>query len=140
MEAEPKWHQLLHRNVFVRFMMPIIIGLAMLTLVVIDVVHGAMSITLLPWIIPGIIVGYPFGHMTKLDWKDGKLNATRDRTQWIILLVYVAVRFGERSAVSSFFGDQPYAGDIILLLTSGMLIGRSLGLIWPVRAALNRGS
>lgn len=136
MTAEPRWHQLLHRNIFLRLAMPVVIGMVMLGLVILDVLHGNVGVTSLPVIIPGMLLGYPFGRMTKVNWKDGKLNTVRDRGQWIILAVYFVVRFGTRTAVNDIFGNLSSAGDIALLITGGMLIGRSIGTLWPVAKAL----
>jgi len=136
MTAEPRWHQLLHRNIFLRLAMPVVMGLVMLGLVILDVLHGNVGVSSLPVIIPGMLLGYPFGRMTKVDWKDGKLNTVRDRSQWIILAVYFVVRFGTRTTVADIFGNLSSAGDIVLLITAGMLIGRSIGTLWPVYKAL----
>lgn len=132
MTAEPRWRQLLHRNIVLRLAKPVAIGLVMLGLVILDVLHGNVGVSSLPVIIPGMPLGYPFGRMTKVDWKNGKLNTVRDRSQWIILAVYFAVRFGTRTAVSDVFGDLRSAGDIVLPITSGMFIRRSIGTLWPV--------
>lgn len=119
-----------------RLVLPMLLGGGMLGVVIGDVVQGHVGLGLLTWLAPGILIGYPFGRMTKLTWQDDQLNVVMDRGQIALILVYVVVRYATRAAVTTVFGDLTTIGDILLLVTGGTLIGRSLGIIRPIRMAL----
>lgn len=131
-----KWHELLQKRIFLRLLVPMLWALGMLGLVIYDVYKGEVSPIQLPWLLPGVVLGVPFGVLTKVVWADGQVKVKGDKLQFLLIAVYIAVRFGSRYVLSNTLGEVSYIGDIALLLTSGTLIGRSLGLAWKVRRVL----
>ena len=131
------WHQLLHRRLLVRLAMPVLVGVVMLGFVVSDVFGGQMPPLNLLWAVPGLLVGYPFGRLTKVAWDHETAQVVAGGGRQIVVLVaFVGIRFAARFLLNEEFGNLSYVTDLVLLITVGALAGRSLGLLQQIRTVL----
>ena len=63
---------LLHRKLLARLTIPIVISTVMLGILIIDLFNTPVPSITFAWILVGMIIGYPFGHLTKISWNSDK--------------------------------------------------------------------
>jgi len=63
---------LLHRKLLARLTIPIVISTVMIGILIIDLFNTPVPVITFAWVLVGMIIGYPFGHLTKISWNSDK--------------------------------------------------------------------
>jgi hypothetical protein len=88
------------------------------------------------WIPVGIIIGYPFGRLTKISWNSDKTQLILDGSGIILLVVFIIIRIITSMIIRTEFSYLSYVLDIVLLVSVGGTVGRALGMLREIRLAL----
>jgi hypothetical protein len=64
--------KLLDRKLLLRLTIPSVIAAVILVGVIIDAFITAIPVITFAWILVGIIIGYPFGRLTKISWNSDR--------------------------------------------------------------------
>ena len=108
----------------------------MLGILIIDLLKTPVPAITFAWVLVGMVIGYPFGHLTKISWNS-------DKTQ-------LALVGSQMVHICSFHYNQNYREHnhshriwlfilciaIILLVSIGVTIGKTLGMMRQIRLAL----
>jgi hypothetical protein len=113
-----------------------VISAVMLVVVIIDLVYTHIPAIIFAWILVGIIIGYPFGRLTKISWNSDKTQLVLDGSGIILLLAFIIIRIITSIIIRMEFGYLSYALDIVLLVSVGGTIGKTLGMMRQIRLAL----
>ncbi len=127
---------LLHRKLLLRVTIPLIIAAVMLAAVIIDSFFTVFPAITFAWILVGIIIGYPFGRLTKISWNSDKTQLVLDGSGVVLLMVYIVTSIIRVVILRIEFGYLSYVLDITLLGSVGGMIGRTLGMIRQIQLAL----
>ena len=127
---------LLHKKLLARLTIPLVIGAVMLAIPIIDLFSIPIPPITFIWLIVGIILGYPFGRLTKISWNS-------DRTQLVLvgsgiglLVIFIITRIITSIIIRMEFGYLSYVLDIVFLVSVGGTFGRALGMVKQIRLAL----
>ncbi len=130
------WLKHLDRALFLRFALPVLIGLAMLGTVLVDLADGHTPLVALLALGPGVVLGYPFGRLTKVGWNPEKSQVALIGSQLLVFAAYLSVRLWSRFVVAEEFRGVTFAADLIRLLSIGSMAGYSWGLSRRIRTVL----
>ena len=108
----------------------------MIVVLVIDLVYAHIPAITFTWVIVGIIIGYPFGRLTKISWNSDKTQLILDGSGIILILAFIVVRIIVSMLIRIEFGYLAYVLDIVLLVSIGGTIGKTLGMARQIRLAL----
>ncbi len=134
MSDAPSYRPPVHQKVRRRFYIPIVMGLVMLMIGLYDSGAHQMPVwQLLAWFIGGALIGFLFGHLTKVRWDTDKELIIFEEGQGIVMVVYIIIRIISELIIHRTMGSGIYFIDTILLFASGSLIGRSIGIGRNVR-------
>ena len=127
---------LLHRKLLVRLTIPLVISVVMLVVTVIDFFYSSLPLITFAWILVGIVIGYPFGRLTKISWNSDKTQLVLDGSGIVLLVVFIIIRIITSIIIRTEFGYLSYVLDIVLLVSVGGTVGRALGMLRQIRLAL----
>jgi hypothetical protein len=117
-----------------------IIAAVMLVVVIIDSFFTSFPALTYAWILVGIIIGYPFGRLTKISWSSDKTQLVLDGSGTVLIVVYIIISIIRSIVLRTEFGYLSYVFAITLLASVGGQIGRTLGLMRQIRLALKYNS
>jgi hypothetical protein len=81
------------------------------------------------WIIVGIVIGYPFGRLTKISWNSDKTQLVLDGSGMVLIVAYIVSSIIRSIILHIKFGYLSYMLAIALLASVGGTIGKTLGMI-----------
>jgi uncharacterized protein YggT (Ycf19 family) len=81
------------------------------------------------WIIVGIVIGYPFGRLTKISWNSDKTQLVLDGSGMVLIVSYIVSSIIRSIILHIKFGYLSYMLAIALLASVGGTIGKTLGMI-----------
>jgi hypothetical protein len=81
------------------------------------------------WIIVGIVIGYPFGRLTKISWNSDKTHLVLDGSGMVLIVAYIVSSIIRSIILHIKFGYLSYMLAIALLASVGGTIGKTLGMI-----------
>lgn len=131
---------LLHRKLLLRLTIPSIIAAGMLVGAIIDTFFTPIPAITFAWILAGIIIGYPFGRLTKISWNSDKTQLVLVGSGVIILGGYLVTRIITDIIIHMEFGYLSYMLAIVLLVAAGSGIGRTVGMMRQIQLALRSTS
>jgi hypothetical protein len=134
--SPPHYRNLLHRKLLFRLTIPMIIAAVMLVVIIIDSLFTPFPTITYAWILVGIIIGYPFGRLTKISWNSDKTQLVLDGSGVILMVAYIAISIIRSIILRMEFGYLSYVLAITLLVSVGGSVGRELGMIRQIRHAL----
>ena len=108
----------------------------MLVISIIDFFHLSIPYIIFAWILVGIVIGYPFGRMTKISWNSDKTQLVLAGSGIALLVVFIIIRIITSIIIRTEFGYLSYVLDIVLLVSVGGTVGRALGMLRQIRLAL----
>jgi hypothetical protein len=120
---------------------PTLIGLVQLIIASVAIGNGNAPIKVLLWALPALLVGYVFGRMTKIAWDDEKAQVSLIHAQLLLTVSYIVVRVGSHFAIGWTLGGLVWVADVLLLVSFGLFVGRTVelaGQIW--QALISRSS
>ena len=112
-----------------------IIAAVMAVVLIIDIYYTPIPAITFAWILVGIIIGYPFGRLTKISWNSDKTQLVLDGSGVALVVVYTVTRIITTLLLRMEFGYLSYVLAITLLVSVGGSIGRELGMIRQIRHA-----
>jgi hypothetical protein len=127
---------LLHRKLLLRLTIPSIIAAVILVSVIIDTLFTPIPAITFAWILVGIIIGYPFGCLTKISWNSDKTQLVLVGSGLVVLGVYLVTRIITSIIIRMELGYLSYVLDIVLLITVGSIIGKTFGTLRQIQLAL----
>jgi hypothetical protein len=127
---------LLHRKLLLRLTIPSIIAAVILVSVIIDTLFTPIPAITFAWILIGIIIGYPFGRLTKISWNSDKTQLVLVGSGLVVLGVYLVTRIITSIIIRMELGYLSYVLDIVLLITVGSIIGKTFGTLRQIQLAL----
>jgi hypothetical protein len=127
---------LLHKKLLARLTIPLLIGAVMLVIPIIDLFSIPIPPITFVWLIVGIIIGYPFGRLTKISWNSDKTQLVLVGSGIGLLVIFILTRIITSIIVRVEFGYLSYALDIVFLVSVGGTIGRAFGMVRQIRLAL----
>ena len=132
---------LLHRKLLSRLTIPMIISAVMAVVLIIDdTFFTPIPAISFAWILVGIIIGYPFGRLTKISWNSDKTQLVLDGSGVALVVVYTVTRIITTLLLRMEFGYLSYVLAITLLVSVGGSIGRELGMISQIKHAIRSTS
>ena|SRR5919198_3259278 len=133
---------LLHRKLLFRLTIPLKSAAVMFFAVIIDSFFASFPAITYAWILVGLIIGYPFGRLTKISWNSDKTQLVLDGSGMILIVVYIVISIIRSIILRIEFGYLSYVLAITLLPSVGGTIGRTLGMMRQIQLALmsNRSS
>src|SRR3954452_3203893 len=108
----------------------------MLGILIIDLFNTPVPAITFAWVLFGMIICYPFGHLTKISWNFDKTQIALVGSQMVLLVVFIITRIIASITIRIEFGYLSYVLAIILLVSVGVTIGKTLGMMWQIRLAL----
>ena len=108
----------------------------MLVVIIADLVYGSIPLFTFAWIFIGIIIGYPFGRLTKISWNSDRLSSDKLDSEIGLLVAFIIIRIIPSIIIRMEFGYLSYVLDIVLLVSVGGTIGKTLGMVTQIRLAL----
>lgn len=133
-----RWRRLLQRKLLRQVTLPTLIGLIQLALAVIDLSQSQLSATLLVWLVVALAVGWCFGRAIRVVWDRDTVQVILVGGQVLLTLAYLVVSVGSRIVLNRTLGDLDATGVTILLVASGLMLGRTLGMLRQIREALQQ--
>jgi len=127
---------LLHRKLLARLTIPIVISTVMLGILIIDLFKTPVPAITFAWVLVGMVIGYPFGHLTKISWNSDKTQLALVGSQMVLFVVFIITRIIASITIRIEFGYLSYVLAIILLVSIGVTIGKTLGMMRQIRLAL----
>jgi hypothetical protein len=127
---------LLHRKLLLRLTIPSIIAAVIIIGVIIDTFFTPIPAITFVWILVGIIIGYPFGRLTKISWNSDKTQLVFVGSGVIVIGVYLVTRIITSIIIRMEFGYLSYVLAIVLLVTAGSIIGKTVGTMRQIQLAL----
>jgi len=127
---------LLHKKLLARLTIPLLIGAVMLVIPIIDLFSIPIPPITFVWLIVGIIIGYPFGRLTKISWNSDKTQLVLVGSGIGLLVIFILTRIITSIIVRMEFGYLSYVLDIVFLVSVGGTIGRAFGMVRQIRLAL----
>jgi hypothetical protein len=112
----------------------------MLVVLIIELFYMPIPAITFAWILVGIIIGNPFGRLTKISWNSEKTQLILDGSGVVLLGIYIATRIITSIAIHIEFGYLSYVLAIILLASVGGTAGKTLGMMRQIRLALMSNS
>ena len=136
--APPPLHlkNMLHRKLFARLTIPLVISAVMLVVPIIDFLYLSIPPITFAWILVGIVIGYPFGRLTKISWNSDKTQLVLAGSGIALLVVFIIIRIITSIIIRTEFSYLSYVLDIVLLVSVGGTVGRALGMLRQIRLAL----
>jgi hypothetical protein len=132
------WRSLIHGRLLFRLAVPVVLALVLLGFAINDEIRGQVPLIVLLWVVPGLLVGYPLGHFTKVAWSSDGSQLMQGRGDWLVMGLYIALRTGERTLFTPQWINLPYISSAGALVGVGLLLGRSAGLAGRIRQMLAR--
>jgi hypothetical protein len=108
----------------------------MLVIPIIDLFSIPIPPITFVWLIVGIIIGYPFGRLTKISWNSDKTQLVLVGSGIGLLVIFILTRIITSIIVRMEFGYLSYVLDIVFLVSVGGTIGRAFGMVRQIRLAL----
>ena len=140
MTSSTDLRNLLERKILFRLTIPIIISAVMLVVVIIDSFSTSFPTSTFAWILVGLIIGYPFGRLTKISWNSDKTQLVLDGSGVVLIVVYIVTGIIRSIILRIEFGYLSYVLAITLLISVGGVIGRTLGMLRQIQLALKSNS
>lgn len=131
---------LLHRKLLTRLTLPSIIAAGMFIAVIVDSFFTPYPAITFAWILVGIIIGYPFGRLTKISWNSDKTQLVLVDSGVILLVAFVVTRIIMSIIIRTELGYLSYVLAIVLLVGVGGMIGRTLGTMRKIQLVLKSNS
>jgi hypothetical protein len=128
--------KLLHKKLFARLTIPLVISAVMLAIPIIDLFSIPIPPITFVSLIVGIIIGYPFGRLTKISWNSDKTQLILVGSGIGLLVIFILTRIVTSIIIRMEFRYLSYALDIVFLISAGGTIGRALGMVRQIRLAL----
>jgi hypothetical protein len=117
-----------------------IIAAVMLVAVIIDSFFTSFPTITYAWILVGLIIGYPFGRLTKISWNSDKTQLVLDGSGVALIVIYIVTGIIRSIILRIEFGYLSYVLAITLLASFGGMIGRTLGMMRQIQLALKSNS
>ena len=127
---------LLHRKLLFRLIIPLITAAMMLVAVIIDSFFTSFPAITFAWVVVGIIIGFPFGRLTKISWNSDKTQLVLDGSGMALLVAYIVTSIIRSIIIRMEFGYLSYVLAITLLASVGGAIGRTLGMMKQIQLAI----
>jgi hypothetical protein len=127
---------LLHKKLLARLTIPLVISAVMLVVSIVDFFSLSYPTITFAWILVGIVIGYPFGRLTKISWNSNKTQLILDGSGIILLVIFIIIRIIISMIIRTEFSYLSYVLDIVLLVSVGGTVGRALGMLREIRLAL----
>jgi len=112
----------------------------MLIAVIIDSFYTPFPAITYAWILAGILIGYPFGRLTKISWNHDKTQLVLDGSGVTLLVAYIVTTIIRSIILRIEFGYLSYVLATVLLVSVGGMIGRTLGTMAQIKHALKSNS
>jgi hypothetical protein len=127
---------LLHRKLLARLTIPLVISAVMLVVTITDFYNIPIPAITFAWILVGIIIGYPFGRMTKISWNSDKTQLVLVGSGIVLLVVFIIIRIITSIIIRTGFDHLSYVLDMVLFVSVGGTVGRALGMLRQIRLTL----
>lgn len=127
---------MLHRKLFARLTIPLVISAVMLVVPIMDFLYLSIPPITFAWILVGIVIGYPFGRLTKISWNSDKTQLVLAGSGIVLLVVFIIIRIITSIIIRTEFSYLSYVLDIVLLVSVGGTVGRALGMLRQIRLTL----
>ena len=127
---------LLHRKLLFRLIIPLITAAMMLVAVIIDWFFISFPAITFAWVLVGIVIGFPFGRLTKISWNSDKTQLVLDGSGMALLVAYIVTSIIRSIILRMEFGYLSYVLAITLLASVGGAIGRTLGMMKQIQLAI----
>ena len=114
----------------------IIAGIMFVSVIVDAVLFVSIPAITFAWILVGIIIGYPFGRLTKISWNSDKSQLALVGSQVIIQVIFIVTRIITSMIIRTEFAYLTYVLDIVLLISVGSSVGRTMGTLKQIRLAM----
>jgi len=108
----------------------------MIGILIIDLFNTPVPVIIFAWVLVGMIIGYPFGHLTKISWNSDKTQLALVGSQMVLFVIFIITRIIASITIHIGFGYLSYVLAIILLVSVGVTIGKTLGMMRQIRLAL----
>ena len=131
-----RWRRLLDRKLRMKVTIPTLIGLIQLGLAAVEMINGQIPPPTLLWFVPALIVGLGFGRATRMIWNSERSQLVLVGGQVLLTLAWLLVKMGSKVLLPQLLESLSAAGVIALLVTSGLVLGHSLGLLGQIQNAL----
>lgn len=130
------WRRLLQRKLLLRVTIPTVIGLVQLVLALMAISAGNARPVALLSLVPALAIGFIFGRSTRIAWDDERAQIALLQAQVVLAISYFVVRIGSHFLLEATLrGRVNDVATVLLLVSCGLFIGRSIGLsvqIWHV--------
>jgi hypothetical protein len=83
------------------------------------------------WLLLSLVIGFGFGRAIRVVWNDGAAQVVL-----LLTLGFVILNVSSKAVLKHTLDDLTSAGVIVLLVSSGLLLGHSVGLLRQIRGAL----
>ncbi|HZC21088.1 MAG TPA: hypothetical protein VE223_05545 [Nitrososphaeraceae archaeon] len=127
---------LLHRKIPFRLIIPLITAAMMLVVIIIDSFFTSFPAITFAWVLVGIVIGFPFGRLTKISWNSDKTQLVLDGSGMALLVAYIVTSIIRSIILRMEFGYLSYVLAITLLASVGGAIGRTLGMMKQIQLAV----
>ena len=127
---------LLHRKLLFRLIIPLITAAMMLVVIIIDSFFTSFPAITFAWVLVGIVIGFPFGRLTKISWNSDKTQLVLDGSGMALLVAYIVTSIIRSIILRLEFGYLSYVLAITLLASVGGAIGRTLGMMKQIQLAI----
>ena len=120
---------LTHRKLLFRLIIPLITA-------VIDSFFTSFPAITFAWVLVGIVIGFPFGRLTKISWNSDKTQIVLDGSGMALRVAYMVTSIIRSIILRMEFGYLSYVLAITLLASVGGAIGRTLGMMKHIQLAI----
>jgi len=125
--------QLLEKKLRTAMLVPAVLGLIQLTIALFQIASGDSPVSSLLWVLPGLVVGYPFGRKVNVDWNTESGQVLMVGGQAALTVAFVALVLVEKLVLKHALRDVDNVATIVLLVTVGLIYGRLVGLYQAIK-------
>ena len=108
----------------------------MFVVIIIDSFFTLFPAITFAWVLVGIVIGFPFGRLTKISWNSDKTQIVLDGSGMALLVAYIVTSIIRSIILRMEFGYLSYVLAITLLASVGGAIGRTLGMMKQIQLAI----
>jgi hypothetical protein len=108
----------------------------MLVAVIIDSFFTSFPAITFAWVLVGIVIGFPFGRLTKISWNSDKTQLVLDGSSMALLVAYIVTSIIRSIILHMEFGYLSYVLAITLLASARGAIVRTLGMMKQIQLAI----
>jgi apolipoprotein N-acyltransferase len=131
-----RWRRLLQGKLLRQVRLPALIGLIQLGMALVEMVRTPVTPASLAWLLACFVIGFGFGRAIRVVWDDDAAQVVLVGGQVVLTLAFVIVSVSSKVVLKHAFDGLTSAAVIVLLASSGLLLGHSVGLMRQIRSAL----